>query len=246
MLEGEGLERRDMQVIPRRAEMDEVPLSFAQQRLWLLDKLVPGNPFYCCDSSMPIHARVDIEALRDAVNEVASRHDQLRVSFREENGEPRQIIATEVDIPVRHIDLSYRLVGGRQQEAIRLATLEAQRPFDLSKGPLMRVMLISLDAMNHILVITMHHIVSDGWSLGILSREMQAFYTAFASRQKLKLALPEIEYADFAVWQREWLSGPRLEEQLNYWLKRLKDLPPLELPTDYKRPVMPSFQGDFV
>jgi amino acid adenylation domain-containing protein/FkbM family methyltransferase len=229
-------------IVPRQ-EVDEIPLSFAQQRLWFLDQLEPNNPFYNVSAGVRLSGELNIEALERTLSEVVRRHEVLRTSFSTVAGEPRQVIgaATEIKLPLE--DLNHLPLEEREQEAKRRAAEEAREPFDLSRGPLLRARLLRLAADEHVLVVTMHHIVSDGWSTGVLVREVRALYEAYCAGAESPLPELAIQYADFAIWQRQWLSGDVLGEQLNYWREQLRDLNTLELPTDRVRPAVQSYRG---
>ncbi|HEY9875967.1 MAG TPA: amino acid adenylation domain-containing protein [Candidatus Obscuribacterales bacterium] len=227
-----------------------LPLSFAQQRLWFLDKLVPNNPFYNVPAALRLTGSLNFEALEKTFNEIVRRHEALRTTFVVFEGQPVQVIPAEscanapnlsVSLPV--IDLRSLTIADREAEARRLITQEAQRPFDLSKGPLLRVTLLRLDETEHILLVNLHHIVSDGWSIGVLTREIGALYTAFANEKPSSLPNLPIQYADFAYWQREWLQGEILEAQLAYWRQQLDGIDLLNLPTDRPRPAVQTYRG---
>jgi hypothetical protein len=220
------------------------PLSFAQQRLWFLDRLEPGNPFYNMPQAIRLSGVLNTKALELALQAIVSRHESLRTIFSYVDGSPVQVISegTLAELPVN--DLTQLPAAERETEARRLASEEARRPFDLSRGPLLRASLLRLAEEDHILLLTMHHIVSDGWSSGILFREFGALYEAFTAGKPSPLPELTIQYADYAVWQRDWLQGAVLEKQLAYWGKQLGgDLPVLELPTDRPRPVVQTFNG---
>jgi acyl carrier protein len=234
-----------MSLLPLQAvERDgELPLSFAQQRLWFLDQLEPNNPFYNIPAGVRFSGELNIEALQRTLSEIVRRHEVLRTSFIAVAGEPQQVIgpATEINLPVE--DLSDLPGEQREHEAQRRAGEEAREPFDLSHGPLLRARLLRLAADEHVLLVTMHHIVSDGWSRGVLIREASTLYEAYCAGAESPLPELAIQYADFAVWQRQWLSGAVLEEQLSYWREQLRDLSTLELPTDRVRPAVQSYRG---
>jgi len=220
-----------------------LPLSFAQQRLWFLDKLVPNNPFYNVPAAIRLTGSLNFEALEKTFNEIVRRHEALRTTFVVVDGEPVQVVAPKLTVSLPVIDLRSLTIADREAEARRLITQEAQRPFDLSKGPLLRVTLLRLDETEHILLVNLHHIVSDGWSIGVLTREIGALYTAFANEKPSSLPNLPIQYADFAYWQREWLQGEVLEAQLAYWRQQLDGVDLLNLPTDRPRPAVQSYKG---
>ena len=220
-----------------------LPLSFAQQRLWFMDKLVPNNPFYNVPAAVRMAGAIDFEALQQSFNEIVRRHEALRTTFAAANGQPVQNIAAAFDVPIALLDLRNLPPAKREFEADRLIVEEAQRPFDLAAGPLLRVTLLQLNEAEYLLVLNMHHIVSDGWSLGVLVRELGALYPAFCSRKPSPLRPLSIQYADFARWQRDRLQGDVLETQLSYWRRQLDNVSMLNLPTDRPRPAIQTYRG---
>ncbi|MCP4654392.1 MAG: amino acid adenylation domain-containing protein, partial [bacterium] len=223
----------------------DLPLSFAQQRLWFLDQLEPASPVYNIPSVVDLGGAVPVELLARVFNEVVRRHESLRTTFAAAAGRPRQVIAEELDLPLPVVDLRPLAAPEREAEARRLAAAEAVRPFDLRRGPLVRVTLLRLAAEHEVVLVTMHHVVSDGWSMEVVHREVAELYAAF-SRGEPASALPElpVQYADFAHWQRQWLAGEVLEAELAYWRRQLAGAPPcLELPTDRPRPAVQTFRG---
>ena len=222
--------------IPRRAQQNHVPLSFAQNRLWLLDRLSPNTAAYNVPCIVRLRGPLEVPALKESLNEVIRRHESLRTTFAVVGELPVQVIAPAAahDLPLT--DLSALPAAAREAEARRLAGEEARRPFDLSAGPLLRTTLLRLSASEHVLSLTMHHIISDGWSDAILINEMAALYTALRGGGASPLAELPIQYADYAAWQRGWLKGEALEAQLSYWRRQMAGAPPvLELPTDRAR-----------
>ncbi|RKH50609.1 condensation domain-containing protein, partial [Corallococcus aberystwythensis] len=220
------------------------PLSFAQQRLWLLDQLQPGDASYNIPTALQLSGRVDVEALRRAFEALVQRHEALRTTFGQHQDQPIQIIHAPSGWELPLVDLSSLPEALRENEARRLADEEARRPFDLARGPLLRSTLVRLANDSHLLLMTMHHIVSDGWSMGVLVRETVAFYEAFATGSSPAFAPLPIQYADFATWQRDWLQGEALQAQLDYWKQQLSGAPAaLELPTDRPRPPVQSHRG---
>jgi amino acid adenylation domain-containing protein len=223
---------------------EEVPLSFAQQRLWFFDQLEPGNLFYNLPNAIRLTGALRVDALRSALQEIVRRHEVLRTSFGSRDGRPVQIIAADIDLPLPVLDISDLPPEPRETRARELASAERLKPFDLGRGPLVRAQLIRLASDDHVLLITMHHIVTDGWSMGgIFFRELATLYRAFSEGRPSPLAELPIQYADFAVWQRQWLQGPVLEKQLGYWREKLAGLAPLDLPTDRPRPSEQTFHG---
>jgi amino acid adenylation domain-containing protein len=221
----------------------ELPLSYAQQRLWFLDQLVPHSPFYNIPAAVQLTGCLDIKALRYTFAEIVRRHEVLRTTFATVGRETVQVIAPAVAIELPVVDLRALTTAEQETESRRLAIEEARRPFDLSRGPLLRVALLCLDASRFVVLLTMHHIVSDGWSVGVLVQEVAALYEAFSRGQPSPLPDLPVQYADFAVWQRKWLQGEVLERQIAYWKGRLYNLPLLELPADRPRPPVQTYRG---
>ena len=220
------------------------PTSFAQQRLWFLDQFEPGSPFYNIPTAVRIKGTLDIAALQDTIDEIVYRHESLRTTFDKENNEPVQVIHPDMECPLEIIDLRSLEKEEREAEGQRLALNEARTPFDLQKGPLFRSRLIRLQDDEAIMLVTMHHIISDGWSIGVFMREVALIYDAFTRDQDVPLPELPIQYADFSKWQRDWLQGEVLEKQLNYWKETLGPVTPvLELPTDKPRPAIQSSRG---
>ncbi|HEX4496909.1 MAG TPA: amino acid adenylation domain-containing protein [Thermoanaerobaculia bacterium] len=228
----------------RRRTLGEAPLSFSQQRLWFMDQLQPGSPFYNIFAAVRLTGELDIPALRQACAEIVRRHESLRTVFASRDGEPVQILrqAEAFDLPAE--DLRQLPESERRQEAVRRVTQEANRPFDLTRGPLVRCSLLRLGENEHVMTLALHHIVGDGWSVGVFIRELVALYQSFVDGKSSPLPDPPVQYADFAAWQREWLQGDVLSGQLAYWKERLAGAPSLiRLRTDHPRPAAQSFQG---
>jgi amino acid adenylation domain-containing protein len=220
-----------------------LPLSFAQQRLWFLDQLVPNNPFYNVPAALRLTGSLNLRALQQTFNEIVRRHEALRTTLAVVSGQPVQRIAAAFHLPINVVDLRNLPKESRQIEANRLTAEEAQRSFNLSTDLLLRVTLLQLDDAEYLLMLNMHHIVSDGWSIGVLIQELGALYTAFASEKPSPLPALSIQYADFAKWQREWLQGEVLETQLAYWRQQLNGISMLNLPADRPRPAIQSYRG---
>ncbi|HEX8273414.1 MAG TPA: amino acid adenylation domain-containing protein, partial [Longimicrobiaceae bacterium] len=219
-----------------RTPRGEAPLSFAQQRLWLVDRIEPGSPAYNMPSALRLRGALDAAALRAGIGELVRRHEALRTTLRERGGAPVQVVHPPAPAPLPTVDLARLPAGAREAEAERLAGEEALRPFDLERGPLLRSALLRLGEDDHVLLFTLHHVVGDGWSMQVLVREVSALYGAFVRGAPSPLPELPVQYADFAVWQRAWLAGPVLEAHLAYWKGRLADAPPLlEIPTDGPR-----------
>ncbi|HEX8161810.1 MAG TPA: amino acid adenylation domain-containing protein [Pyrinomonadaceae bacterium] len=230
--------------IERAPRGGELPLSFAQQRLWFLDRLVPDNAFYNIPSAVRLKGRLSVEGLEHSINRLVERHEVLRTTFPTTERGPVQAIAPALKLALPVSDLRALATAERERETLRLASRIAQQPFDLSRGPLLRAALLRLADEEHVLVLTMHHIVSDGWSAGVFVREMAALYEAYSTGNAVALEDVPVQYADFSVWQRRWLRGEALESQLAYWKGRLGgDVPRLQLPTDRPRPAIHSFRG---
>ncbi|VEP12991.1 Non-ribosomal peptide synthetase [Hyella patelloides LEGE 07179] len=227
-----------------RTDSATFPLSFSQQRLWFLDRLETDSPVYNVPAAVEIEGKLDINILERCFGAIAYRHESLRTHFDLLDGQPVQIIEPSSELKISVINLC-NLSDSEQTAKIReLATNEAKKPFDLSQSPLLRITLLRLESERQILLFTMHHIVSDAWSKGVLIRDFTQLYTSFLANQEANLPDLPIQYADFAVWQREWLQGETLQTQLSYWRERLKNLPPpLELPSDRPRPDRQTFRG---
>jgi amino acid adenylation domain-containing protein len=223
---------------------EPLPLSFAQQRLWFLDQLQPGSPLYNAPVALRFSGDLDVAVLERALSEVVRRHESLRTTFAEAGGQPVQIINPPAPLTLRVEDLNHLGEAEREAEVRRLSEEEAQQPFDLGAGPLLRARLLRLSDEQHVLLFTLHHINTDGWSMGVLVREVTRLYEAYLKGAESPLAELTIQYADFAVWQRQWMSGEVLERELNYWRQQLEGAPPvLELPTDRPHPAVRSFAG---
>src|SRR5262245_34210001 len=214
------------------------PLSFAQERLWVLDQLDPGNPAYNVPLAIRITGALDLEALQRTLNELIVRHEALRTRFAAADGQPLQVVDPVRLHELSVVDLQHLNRAGREEEAITRAAAEVRKSFRLTEGPLFRVLLLRLGPKDHVLVVVMHHIISDDWSMAVLVREVAQLYGAFqAGRPSPLISLP-IQYADYAAWQRRQLQGEKLERLLDYWRPRLHDLPQLDLPVD--RPAPPG------
>ena len=225
------------------ARNSELPLSFAQARLWFLDQLMPLNPFYNIPFALRLAGELDILVLQSSLNEIIRRHETLRTSFKTVNGQPTQLIAESLELKLAAIDLQLLPKLEREQKERELASQLAQQPFDLRVAPLMRVTLLRLAPTEHVLLFVMHHIISDGWSMGVFHRELAVLYDTFVTGKTSPLPELSIQYADFAVWQRTWLELSALKNQLLYWQQQLAELAVLQLPTDYPRPAEQSFRG---
>ena len=237
----QGLTAPPMERVSRDGDL---PLSFAQQRLWFLDQLMPGSIAYNMSGAVRLTGPLNVVALEQSLTEVLRRHEILRTTFRAVDGQPFQSIAPAKPFILPVTDLEPLPEAEREAEARRLAIEEAHRLFDLARGPLFRATLLRLGEEDHILQCAMHHAVSDGWSIAIFNKEIGLLYHSFSTGQPLLLPELPIQYADFAHWQRQWLQGEVLEAQLSYWRKQLAGAPPsLELPTDRARPAVQTFHG---
>ena len=218
------------------------PLSFAQQRLDFLYQLTPDNPFYNVPAAIRLTGTLNQNALERSFQEIVRRHAALRTTFTTVDGQRVQVIEPDVKVKLSVVNLLSVATSDRERISQQLTTAEAQRPFNLTTDPLLRVTLLQFDSTESILLLTMHHIVADGWSLGILIRELACFYTAFVEKQTPVLPRLPIQYTDFACWQRNWLQGV-LEEQLTYWRRQLRDLPVLNLKSDRPHPAIQTYRG---
>jgi hypothetical protein len=244
LLRKKGISVPRSQTIRRRKETGACPLSFAQERLWFLSRMDAGNPAYNLSAGIRLQGRLDVKALEQTFGELISRHEALRTVFTEIGGRPVQVAHNLAPFSLTPVELRQLPDAARAEQAAALAHEEALRPFDLSSGPLMRVSLWRLADEDYLLLLLMHHIVSDGWSMGVLVREVGALYGAFSTGGASTLRALPIQYGDFACWQREWLQGAVLDRQLSYWRAQLKGAPLLlKLPTDRPRPPVQSSRG---
>lgn len=229
-----------MEPVPRDGDLQ---LSFAQQRLWFLHQLEPESAAYNVHVVIRVAGRLNVAVLEQSLREIIRRHETLRTTFGMVMGRPIQIIASTFVVKIPVVDLRTWSKADREVQIQQLATEEIKRAFDLEKGPLFRSILLRLDREEHVLILTMHHIISDGWSRGVLVRELMALYQAFCAGKPSPLTELPIQYADFSVWQRKWLQKHALKEQFNYWRQQLKGVPSLELPTDRPRPPVQTYHG---
>ncbi len=238
-----GVERPP-RIVPQRSDTDVYPLSFAQQRLWFLDRLNPGSPFYNVALGTRLEGALDADALIGGLRGIIRRHGILRTTFTVGDGEGVQVISPDERFDCTFIDLRGYPRERREREARRLAAAEAERPFDLERGPLLRIMLIKLGEEEHILIRVMHHIVCDGWSVGVFNRELEEIYGGLRAGKHAPLPPLPIQYVDFAVYQRSWLRGAVLDELLDWWLGRLRGAGVLlMIPSDRPRPPVQTFEG---
>ncbi len=239
----EGLDSSSVSAISPRDKTKSLPLSFSQQRLWFLDQMQPGTSAYNIPLALRLTGNLDVDALEQSIGEIIRRHEVLRTTFYTENDQTIQRIESATTFTLHQVDLSTIAEEKREAKGQQLANEEASLPFDLARGPLLRATLIQLNQAEHVLLITVHHIVSDGWSMGIFYRELASLYEAFSNGKPSPLPELPIQYGDFTVWQKEWLQGRRLEKQLGFWKEKLRGFVTLELPTDKPRLPMQTFDG---
>ncbi|HBL28031.1 MAG TPA: non-ribosomal peptide synthetase, partial [Acidobacteria bacterium] len=238
---GGGLALPEIEVLASR---ERLPLSYAQQRLWFVDRLEGGSSHYNIPETVRVTGRLDTRAFARALQTIVERHESLRTVFREADGEVIQVIGDGAAFHLEEKDLSGLAAEERAREVRRLALEDAQRPFDLGNDLLLRVALLRLSETEHVALLNMHHIASDGWSMDVLLRELGTLYEAFRAGRENPLPPLRVQYADYAHWQRQWLRGEVLEEQLGYWRRRLADLPLVHsLPLDNPRPAQQTFAG---
>src|ERR1700726_3595168 len=237
-----------------------LPASFAQDRLWFLDQLEPGTAAYNLVRAFRITGPLNVNALTSAIGAVIRRHESLRTIFESVDGEARQVVLSDVDVQVPILNLADFPESEREREALRIASEEGKKPFDLTRGPLLRTALLQLSRDRYILVLAMHHIITDGWSISILFRELAHCYEAFMQGKGEGTAngygddndnapdpdLPElpVQYSEYAQWQREYIAGQVLDKQVSYWKQKLAGAPTiLDLPTDHAPPTTHNWQG---
>ncbi|MBD2483967.1 non-ribosomal peptide synthetase [Planktothrix sp. FACHB-1365] len=222
----------------------EIPLSFAQARLWFLDQLQPESAFYNIPHIFRLHGQLNIKILENSLNEIIRRHEALRTNFTTNDGNPVQIIRPYLHLELLILNVLDLSDEARESEAQRLVNQFANQPFNLQNEPLIRSYLLQLGEQDYIFLLVLHHIVADGWSMEILERELSTIYTALCNHQAPALPELPIQYADFSVWQRDWLAGEIFQRQLNYWQQQLQGIPSLlELPTDRPRPAIQTYRG---
>ncbi|MEH2193291.1 MAG: non-ribosomal peptide synthase/polyketide synthase, partial [Nostoc sp.] len=232
-------------ILPR-AKNAELPLSFAQTRLWFLDQLNPNSAFYNLLIALRLVGTLNVDTLEQSLIKILHRHEALRTNFAIVDGEPSQVIQTQTNWTVSVVDLQHLPTSEQKIASQQLAQQQAIQPFELATQPLVRATLVVLSETEHLLLVCMHHIVSDGWSMGVFVQELAALYNAYSQGQPTPLEPLPIQYADFALWQRQWFQGDVLQSQLSYWQKQLKDSPALlSLPTDRPRPAVQTFAGAY-
>jgi len=232
--------------ITRADRSRELPVSFSQARMWFMNKIAPESPAYNLGVALQVVGPLNRSALTHSVNEIVRRHEAIRTVFPSVDGQPRQVVNDWIHLSLREIDLQYLPRDQRSTTAKILVSEESRKPFNLERDLLMRVLLIQLGGEEHVLALNMHHIASDQWSMGIIARELAHLYNSFCSGSYPQLKPVTLQYADFAVWQRQWLTSEVLHQQLAYWKEQLKGLQPLSLRMDRPRPPVRSFNGAFV
>ena len=230
--------------IPAALRPQTLPLSFAQERLWLLDQFLGETAVYGVPWAFRVTGPLKVDAFEESLKEIVRRHEILRTTFASDDGRPSQVIAPSSTFELLKVDLQRLPASKREDTALQLAAEDAQQPFDLTRGPLFRATLLRLEESDYFALFAMHHIISDAWSLEVFNSELSALYEAFCQGESSPLPELPIQYADFAVWQRKWLRGEVLDGQLSYWRHRLAEAPSaLELPTDRPRPAVQTFRG---
>ena len=244
ILTEEGVDLKSAQKIYPRQFHDNLPLSFAQERLWFLDQLEPGNSVYNICRAHRLTGPLNIAVLTLSLNEVLRRHEILRTMFPAAEGRPIQLVAGGLTLNVKVINLQEVTQTDQEAELLRVAAEEGRQSFDLALGPLLKVTLLRISEEDHLLVFTVHQIICDGWSAGIFFRELEKIYETLSNGQTLTLPTLPVQYADFVLFQRQWVKGEVLESQLSYWKNQLGTfIPMLELPTDRPRSSVQTFRG---
>src|SRR3984885_4768278 len=230
--------------ITARSKDSTIPLSFAQQRLWFLYELDPASTLYNVPRALLLKGALGVAALQESLNQLVRRHEVLRTTFAMTVDVPEQRIVPNVAIPLPQTDLSDTPTPNQESALRHLALEDIKKPFDLANGPVLRARLFRLGDQDHVLLIVLHHIVSDGWTGGIFFDELGDLYSAIAAKKRVSLTAPALQYADYAIWQRKWLQGEMLEKQLAYWRTQLHGTATeLILPADHPRPALPSYRG---
>src|ERR1051325_3122330 len=244
LLSEQGIDSPDAERIPRRDEGGVAPLSFAQQRLWFFDQFEPGSPAYNLVSSVLLQGKLGTVGVERSFSEVVRRHEALRTTFDVIDNEVVQIIAPPEPLHLQVVDITHLSEAECDDVVQNLIHQQTQASFDLEQGRLVRITLVRIGDEKHVLLLAMHHIVSEAWSMGVLIGEVVALYEGYTTGREVALPALPIQYADFAAWQRDWLQGDVLEEQFKYWRQHLGgSLPILELPTDRPRPALQTYNG---
>jgi len=234
----------NQQTITKTPRDQDLPLSFAQQRLWFVDQLEKDSPAYNMPAAIRLKGPLDIKALERSLNEIVARHEILRTSFPLKNGNPVQNIHDNLELVLEISDLTTIEPDTCETHIQQIIETECLKPFNLQIAPLIRGQLLKVSNQEHILLLSMHHIVSDGWSIGVIGRELSILYKAFSNNQSTDLPKLDIQYADFSQWQKNWMNGADYRRQLDYWATHLKNAPHiLDLPTDYARPALQTYHG---
>lgn len=247
---GEVEQALHFEPVPRKSAIhrvprdEELPLSFSQERLWFLDQLEPNSPAYNIPTAVRVKGNLDLTILENCFSQIVRRHESLRTTFGSKDGIPYQIIGPPWPFLFEKVDLRGYQKEAQERELAELSQEEAAKPFSINQGPLLRGVFFQLAPRESVVLLTMHHIISDGWSLGVLLNEVAILYESMAKGQPSPLEDLPLQYPDFSHWQRKWFKGEALQKEINYWKQKLGDGPtPLELPTDYPRPLLPSFKG---
>ncbi|PDZ09110.1 non-ribosomal peptide synthetase [Bacillus pseudomycoides] len=239
-----GDKKREIPPLVPMSREESIPLSYAQKRLWFIDQLMPNSAMYNIHAACRLTGKWSLEALETGWNQLIERHESLRTVIQEREGEPVQQVQSHVFRPLPQMDLTTLPLEDRERELKRLVQNEAEEPFHLGQGPLIRTRILKVDKEEWVLLCTMHHIVSDGWSMGILLEEWMAFYEGAISGKPVELRELPVQYADFAMWQKEWQKEENLDQHLQYWKEELAgELPVLQLPMDRPRPAVQTHRG---
>ncbi|MCK5574127.1 MAG: non-ribosomal peptide synthetase, partial [Bacteroidetes bacterium] len=245
LLKDEGVNLARSVIVPQKRDTNSFPLSFAQQRLWFIDQLEPGSGQYNIPVGFRMVGSLDVRGLEEVIHRIVQRHESLRTVFSSRDDEPIQVVASELKLKPRFVDLRTTPVSRREEEARQMLIEEAQQPFDLERAPLMRATVLRLQDKEYWVLLTLHHIISDGWSMSVLAKEIVSLYQTTVSGAPSLLPDLPIQYADFACWQKEWFRGEEVEKQVRYWREQLGGaVQVLDLPSDRPRPSVASYRGD--
>ena len=247
MLLEQGVDLSEIMIVPQKRDENRFPLSFSQQRLWFLDQLQPGTSLYNITSVLRLRGNLQISALEYSFNELVRRHEVLRTTFATDGESPVQIVHPHQPLSINLLELSGSSGKDITDRIHEQALQESARPFNLAEGPLLRLTLLQFSESDHVLILTLHHIVSDNWSTGLLVAEIMQLYEAFLENRAPDLPELSVQYADFSAWQRKWLQGKTLDNQVEYWKKQLQNIPAvLEFPLDHPRPAYQTSNGDSI